>query len=256
MTTPSLLRIRGLHKRFGELVVLDGLDLDLAPGERLAIIGPSGSGKSTLLRIAMTLERPDAGSVHVGDDALWVDGARLTAAQRRGQRQARRRVGMVFQHFNLFPHLTALGNVALAPQCVLGLPRAEAEGRAKVLLERVGLADKADHWPKQLSGGQKQRVAIARALALDPALLLLDEITSALDPELVGEVVQVVRDLTRDTATTMILVTHQLGFARAVATRLIFMEHGRIVEEGTPEAVLEAPREARTQAFLGAMAAG
>lgn len=255
MTTPPLLRIRGLHKRFGELVVLDGLDLDLAPGERLAIIGPSGSGKSTLLRIAMTLERPDAGSVAIGDTALWRDGPRLSGRDRTVQHQARRRVGMVFQHFNLFPHLTALGNVALAARCVLGLSRAEAETRARTLLERVGLADKASHWPKQLSGGQKQRVAIARALALDPDLLLLDEITSALDPELVGEVVQVVRDLTSDTATTMILVTHQLGFARAVATRLMFMEHGRIVEEGAPEAVLDNPQQERTRAFLGAMAA-
>ncbi len=255
MTTPPLLRIRGLHKRFGDLVVLDGLDLDLAPGERLAIIGPSGSGKSTLLRIAMTLESPDAGSVHIIDDALWSNGPTVQGRDRAAQHHARRRVGMVFQHFNLFPHLTALGNVALAARCVLGLTRHAAETRARALLERVGLADKAEHWPKQLSGGQKQRVAIARALALGPDLLLLDEITSALDPELVGEVVHVVRDLTRDTATTMILVTHQLGFARAVATRLIFMEHGRIVEEGAPETVLDTPQQERTRAFLGAMAA-
>jgi len=254
MTNP-LIHIQGLSKRFGALIVLDALDLSVAAGERLAIIGPSGSGKSTLLRILMTLTTPDAGRVQIADDALWQQGARLDAEGARAQHRARRRVGMVFQHFNLFPHLSALRNVALAPQHVLGLDKAAAESRARKLLERVGLGDKADHWPKQLSGGQKQRVAIARALALEPDVLLLDEITSALDTELVGEVVQVVRDLTTDSATTMMLVTHQLSFARAVATRLLFMEHGRIVESGTPEAVLDHPQEARTQAFLGAMAA-
>lgn len=243
----------GLGKRFGDLVVLDGLDLVVEPGERLAIIGPSGSGKSTLLRIAMTLERPDAGSVAVGDTRLWSDGPRLDRAGRAEQARARRRVGMVFQHFNLFPHLSARDNVALAPRKVLGLDRATARDRAQALLDRVGLGDQGDHWPRQLSGGQKQRVAIARALAMEPDVLLLDEITSALDPELVGEVVQVVRDLAETSGTTMFLVTHQLGFARAVATRLLFMEHGRIVEEGVPAEVLDRPREARTAAFLGAM---
>jgi polar amino acid transport system ATP-binding protein len=246
--------IRGLSKAFGELVVLDQLTLDISPGERLAIIGPSGSGKSTLLRICMTLDRPDAGSVAIGDTRLWQDGPRLDAAGRSEQTLARRKVGMVFQHFNLFPHLSALGNVALAPRTVLGLSRADAETRARGILDRVGLGDKADHWPKQLSGGQKQRVAIARALAMEPDVLLLDEITSALDPELVGEVVQVVKDLASDSTTTMLLVTHQLGFARAVASRLLFMEHGRIVEQGVPSEVLDNPQEDRTRAFLGAMA--
>ena len=239
----ELLVIRGLSKRFGANLVLNAVDLSLAHGETVAIIGPSGSGKSTLLRCVNRLEEPSGGTV-LFDGEPVVGGTRLRAQ--------RARMGMVFQHFNLFAHMTVLGNVIEAPIQVLGLTREEAIARARRLLERVGLADKADSLPARLSGGQKQRVAIARCLAMEPRLLLLDEITSALDPELVGEVLQVIRDLTGQ-GMTMMIVTHEMGFAREVADRIVFMDGGQIVEQGLPEELLVRPRTLRLRRFLAAV---
>jgi len=239
----ELLAIRGMRKSFGTNLVLDGIDLTVARGETVAIIGPSGSGKSTLLRCVNRLEEPSGGEVVFEGEPVR-PGSRL--------RTQRARMGMVFQHFNLFAHMTVLGNVIEAPIQVLGLPREEAIARARRLLERVGLADKAESLPALLSGGQKQRAAIARCLAMEPQLLLLDEITSALDPELVGEVLQVIRDLARQ-GMTMLIVTHEMGFAREVATRVIFMDGGRIIEEGPPAELLSKPRSPRLRRFLAAV---
>ena len=239
----ELLVIRGLSKRFGANLVLNAVDLSLAHGETVAIIGPSGSGKSTLLRCVNRLEEPSGGTV-LFDGEPVVAGTRLRAQ--------RARMGMVFQHFNLFAHMTVLGNVIEAPIQVLGLTREEAIARARRLLERVGLADKADSLPARLSGGQKQRVAIARCLAMEPRLLLLDEITSALDPELVGAVLQVIRDLAGQ-GMTMMIVTHEMGFAREVADRIVFMDGGQIVEQGLPEELLVRPRTLRLRRFLAAV---
>lgn len=237
----SLLRVTGLTKRFGSNTVLGGVDLDVSKGERIAVLGASGSGKSTLLRCLNFMEMPDAGTI-------TLDG-RTVGRGERELTQLRQRIGMVFQQFNLFPHMTALGNVMEGPRTVQRRSKAEAEARAQRELARVGLADKADHYPAHLSGGQKQRVAIARALAMDPELLLFDEPTSALDPELVGEVLGVIRALAEE-GRTMLLVTHELGFAYHVASRVIFLADGRIHEQGTPDEVLKHPRKARTQAFL------
>jgi polar amino acid transport system ATP-binding protein len=243
--------MRGVSKRYGDLVVLRELDLDVAPGEKLSRIGPSGSGKSTILRILMTLEDIQGGEVRIGDEAMWTaKGGASVAADAATRRRLIRRIGMVFQHFNLFPHMTALGNITDAPIHVLGLARADAEKRARELLAQVGLAEKADSYPAQLSGGQKQRVAIARALAMQPEIMLFDEVTSALDPEVVGEVLDVLRDLARTSGMTMLLVTHEMGFAREFADRVVFMDAGRVVESGPPDQVLGRPTEARTQAFL------
>ncbi len=234
---PPLIKLRGVTRRFGTLTALEEVDLDVARGEVVVLIGPSGSGKSTLLRCVNALERPDEGEV-------LLDGERVDAA-RKDIDDLRAEVGMVFQHFNLFPHLTALGNVALAPRLVRGQP--DAGGRA--LLDRVGLADKADVYPDMLSGGQKQRVAIARALAMEPKAMLFDEPTSALDPEMVGEVLAVMRDLARD-GMTMLVASHEMGFAREVAHRVAFMDGGRIVEQGTPGDIFDRPQRDRTKAFL------
>jgi ABC-type polar amino acid transport system ATPase subunit len=234
---PPLIALRGVTRRFGTVTAIEEIDLDISKGEVVVLVGPSGSGKSTLLRCVNALERPDAGEV-------LLDGERVDAARRDVDR-LRAEVGMVFQHFNLFPHLTALGNVALAPRLVRG----EGDAKARALLGRVGLADKADVYPDMLSGGQKQRVAIARALAMEPIAMLFDEPTSALDPEMVGEVLQVMRDLARD-GMTMLVASHEMGFAREVAHRVVFMDAGRIVEAGTPEDVFERPRHDRTKAFL------
>ncbi|MBZ0254067.1 MAG: ectoine/hydroxyectoine ABC transporter ATP-binding protein EhuA [Candidatus Methylomirabilis sp.] len=240
--TPAV-RLSGVEKRYGDLVVLRDLDLEAARSEKLAVIGPSGSGKSTVLRVIMTLERVDAGTLEIGGEPVRYD-------DRAALRAARRKVGMVFQHFNLFPHMTALRNVAEAPIHVLGLSKAEARERAEELLGRVGLADKADAYPAQLSGGQKQRVAIARALAMRPEIMLFDEVTSALDPELVGEVLGVLRRLAEESDMTMLIVTHEMGFAREIADRVIFMEEGKVVEEGAPEAIFGEPERERTREFL------
>lgn len=234
-----ILAIRDLHKCFGHIDVLKGIHLEVNVGEVIALIGASGSGKSTLLRCINRLEIPTAGTVHF----------RGAVVNPKDVNRLRRDVGMVFQRFNLFPHLTALENVTLALRKVQGVPTERAVREGREILERVHLGDKADAYPGELSGGQQQRVAIARALALRPALLLFDEPTSALDPELVGEVLEVMRDLAAE-GRTMLVATHEMGFAREVANRVIFLNEGRIVEEGPPEQVLSAPREARTREFL------
>jgi len=247
-----ILRLEGVVKRFGELRVLDGLDLEVERSERVALIGPSGSGKSTILRVVMTLETIDAGRVEIDGLDLWhvERHGRRVAADEAHLRRCRAKVGMVFQHFNLFPHMTVLRNVTEAPMHVLGLTREKAEARARGLLDRVGLADKVDAHPAQLSGGQKQRVAIARALAMEPEVMLFDEVTSALDPELVGEVLAVLRRLARESRMTMLIVTHQMHFARDIADRVVFLDGGRIVEQGPPEEIFARPRHERTRTFL------
>ncbi len=237
----SILGVSGLTKRFGQADVLRGLDLEVAPGERIAILGASGSGKSTLLRCLNFMEMPDSGTV-------TLDG-KIVGRRESELIQVRQRIGMVFQQFNLFPHMTAIGNVMEGLRTVRRFPKAEAQARAEKELARVGLADKAASYPAHLSGGQKQRVAIARALAMEPELMLFDEPTSALDPELVGEVLGVIRTLA-DEGRTMLLVTHELGFAYHVATRVIFLADGVIHEEGTPDQVLVHPTKERTRAFL------
>ena len=236
-----LLQVRGLRKRFGADEVLRGIDLDVARGDRLAILGASGSGKSTLLRCLNFMEMPSAGTVALGGRVIEPNEAELT--------RVRQRVGMVFQQFNLFPHMTVLANVMEGLRTVKRLPEAQARAKALAELDRVGLADKAAAWPARLSGGQKQRVAIARALAMEPELLLFDEPTSALDPELVGEVLRVIRSLA-DEGRTMLLVTHELGFAYHVASRVLFIADGGIHEQGPPEQILKHPSQPRTQAFL------
>ncbi len=245
----TLLRVRGLTKRFGANEVLHGIDLDVEPGERIAILGASGSGKSTLLRCLNFMEVPTAGMVEL--DGKPVGSERGSGrVYREGELTAvRQRVGMVFQQFNLFPHMTAAGNVMEGLRTVRGQSKAEALKRAEKELARVGLADKAGTYPAHLSGGQKQRVAIARALAMDPEMLLFDEPTSALDPELVGEVLTTIHSLA-DEGRTMLLVTHELGFAYHVATRVIFLADGNIHEQGTPDEILKNPKNERTRAFL------
>ncbi|MFH9085493.1 MULTISPECIES: amino acid ABC transporter ATP-binding protein [unclassified Streptomyces] len=243
--------IRSVHKSFGSLDVLRGIDLQVRTGEVTVVLGPSGSGKSTLLRTINHLEKVDRGEISVDGALLGYRraGDRLYELPEREVLRQRTRIGFVFQNFNLFPHLTVLDNVVEAPVSALKRPRKAAVESAHRLLERVGLGDKADAYPRQLSGGQQQRVAIARALALEPKLLLFDEPTSALDPELVGEVLDVIRDLAAQ-GTTMIVVTHEIAFAREVADTVVFMADGRIVERGAPDEVLGAPREERTRAFL------
>ena len=236
-----IVQAHGLHKHFGALHVLKGVDLQVAERELVFIIGPSGSGKSTLLRCLNRLETPESGSV-------VVDGIDLLD-RRTDLNHARQRIGMVFQSFNLYPHMTALGNVTLALRKVAGKSRAEADAAGMAALERVGLADRAGHRPGQLSGGQQQRLAIARAIALEPRVMLFDEPTSALDPELVGSVLAVMRSL-RESGMTMVVVSHEMGFARAAADRVVFMDHGLIVEQGRPAEIFETPSHARTQAFI------
>jgi polar amino acid transport system ATP-binding protein len=238
-----MLRLEGVHKHFGALHVLRGVDLDVAQGSVVCVLGPSGSGKSTLLRCINLLEPPDQGRV-------ILEGEDITASGRRDLDVVRRRIGLVFQQFNLFPNKSALKNVSLAQKRVLGREPEEADRRSVALLERVDLADKVHEYPERLSGGQQQRVAIARALAMDPRVMLFDEVTSALDPELIKEVLDVMRELA-DEGMTMVVVTHEMGFARDVADRVVFMDGGVIVEEGEPAQVLERPREERTKGFLG-----
>jgi len=237
-----VVKIKNIHKYFGHLHVLKDLSLDVTKGEVVVVIGPSGSGKSTLLRCLNYLEPVQSGEI-------WIDGIRLDH-HKTNIRAVRAEVGIVFQSFNLFPHLTALRNVMLAPLVVRKRPDAEVRREAVAMLTKVGLQDKIDAYPSQLSGGQQQRVAIARALAMQPKLMLFDEVTSALDPELVREVLDVMKQLARD-GMTMIVVTHEMGFAREVADRVIFMDEGRIVEEGTASALFDRPRNQRTKEFLG-----
>ncbi len=255
-STPAV-RMREVNKAFGENVVLSGLDLDVDPGERVVIIGPSGSGKTTILRVLMTLERPDSGTVEISGRHLYHEekDGKLKPAGEKHIRGVRSKVGMVFQHFNLFPHLSALENIALAPVKVHGWSKDEANQRALELLDKVGLKPHANHTPGQLSGGQKQRVAIARSLAIEPEVMLFDEVTSALDPELVGDVLEVLKDIAADGKTTMMLVTHEMGFARESADRLVMFDGGRIIEEGQPAQVLSDPQNERTQTFLRAVLA-
>jgi ABC-type polar amino acid transport system ATPase subunit len=242
MAVRPVVEARGIHKHFGTHHVLKGVDLVLAERELAFVIGPSGSGKSTLLRCLNRLEEPSSGSV-------LVDGVDMLDP-RTDLNHARQRIGMVFQSFNLYPHMTALGNVTLALRKVAGKTREEADALGRAALARVGLADRAGHTPGQLSGGQQQRVAIARAIALEPRVMLFDEPTSSLDPELVGSVLGVMRDL-RESGMAMVVVSHEMGFARNAADRVLFMDHGVIVEEGTPAQIFEAPAQERTRAFIG-----
>jgi len=249
-----IVRFDKVTKAFGDLVVLNELSLDVAPAEKVTIIGPSGSGKTTILRVLMTLEEPNSGVIYVNGAPLWhmEKKGQLVDANEKHLRRVRGNIGMVFQHFNLFPHMTALRNVTEAPIHVLGMPKVEALARAEQLLEKVGLADKHDHYPSQLSGGQKQRVAIARALAMRPKVMLFDEVTSALDPELVGEVLSVIRELAEEGEMAMLLVTHEMGFAKEVSERVIFFDKGKVVEQGEPKQIFENPQHQRTQSFLSA----
>ncbi|MFE3598803.1 amino acid ABC transporter ATP-binding protein [Streptomyces sp. NPDC059142] len=254
-TAPSgarpMVDIRGVHKSFGSLEVLRGVDLQVGAGEVAVVLGPSGSGKSTLLRGINHLEKLDRGRVTIDGELIGYrrSGNKLHELKEREVLKQRLHIGFVFQNFHLFPHLTVVENIIEAPVSALRRPRATALAQAAALLERVGLSDKADAYPRQLSGGQQQRVAIARALAPEPKVLLFDEPTSALDPELVGEVLDVIKDLARS-GTTMIVVTHEIGFAREVADTVVFMDDGVIVEQGPPADVLDRPRHARTKAFL------
>lgn len=255
MTEQPMVRFDNVSKRYGALTVLDGLNLDIARGEKVSIIGPSGSGKTTVLRMLMTLET-------INDGVIWVEGEPLTHMQRNGKlvpadlahiRRIRAKIGMVFQSFNLFPHMTAMQNCIEAPITVLGMKRADAEARAAELLDMVGLSEKKDHYPSQLSGGQQQRVAIARACAMRPKIMLFDEVTSALDPELVGEVLEVIRKLGREHDLTMLMVTHQMGFAKEFSDRVCFFHAGKICEQGPPNELFGAPKNERTRQFLHAV---
>lgn len=239
-----MIKTQDLQKKYGDLLVLKGITTEIEKGEVVAIIGPSGSGKSTFLRCLNLMETPTAGDVFFKDVKLTDK-----KLKEKDLNQMREHIGMVFQHFHLFPNMTVLDNLTLAPQKLLGLSKAEAIERAEALLDKVGLSDKKDAYPNKLSGGQKQRVAIARSLAMEPELMLFDEPTSALDPEMVKEVLMVIQDLTRSHMTT-VLVTHEMAFARQVASRVLFMDDGVIVEEGTPEEIFDHPKEERTKAFL------
>jgi polar amino acid transport system ATP-binding protein len=253
MSAVPLVRVRGLRKSFGAHTVLDGIDLDVGRGEVAVLLGPSGSGKSTLLRCLNHLEKPDAGFVEVGGEVVGYrhDGRHLRELPDRAVTRQRARIGMVFQQFHLFPHRTALENV-VEGQLAAGVRRADAEARGRELLDRVGLGGREASYPRQLSGGQQQRVAIARAVANRPELLLFDEPTSALDPEMVGEVLAVMKDLA-STGLTMIVVTHEIGFAREAADQVVFLDGGHVVESGPPAEVLSRPRHERARSFLSAV---
>jgi polar amino acid transport system ATP-binding protein len=247
----AMVKAEAVHKRFGRLEVLKGISLEVAAGEVMCLLGPSGSGKSTFLRCINHLEKINSGRLSVDGELVGYReaGGKLHELHEKEVARKRAEIGMVFQHFNLFPHMTALENVTLAPIRVSRVSRDEAVARGREMLERVGLGDKLDTYPVALSGGQQQRVAIARALAMQPKLMLFDEPTSALDPELVGDVLDAMRGLAKD-GMTMIVVTHEMGFAREVADTVVFMDEGVVVEEGKPDQILAAPREERTQAFL------
>jgi ABC-type polar amino acid transport system ATPase subunit len=246
----AMLRLENIHKRFGPLEVLRGVDLEVRRGEVVCILGPSGSGKSTLLRCVNLLEPPEQGEIVVEGKDICRGPSSPSGEAGWELDFVRQRVGIVFQQFNLFPHKTALENVTMAPEKALGKPAEEARAKATQLLERVGLGDKLSEYPERLSGGQQQRVAIARALAMNPHVMLFDEVTSALDPELVKEVLDVMRELAEE-GMTMLVVTHELAFAREVGDQVVFMDEGVIVEQGKPADVLDSPREERTKRFLG-----
>ncbi|TRM11322.1 ectoine/hydroxyectoine ABC transporter ATP-binding protein EhuA [Lentibacillus cibarius] len=243
---------KDVHKSFGETEVLTGIDLDIKPAEKVAVIGPSGSGKTTIIRMLMTLEQPTSGSIIVDGKHLWhmEKNGKLVPANEKHLRQVRGDIGMVFQHFNLFPHMSILENCMTAPVHVQKVPKQEAKARSIEMLEKVGLGDKLDNYPSQLSGGQKQRVAMARALVMRPKVMLFDEVTSALDPELVGEVLEVIRDIAEEGEMAMVLVTHEMEFARDIADRVLFLDNGVIAEEGPPAEVLENSTNERLQSFL------
>jgi polar amino acid transport system ATP-binding protein len=249
--SPPMVLAEGVHKRFGRNEVLKGINLEVAPGEVMCLLGPSGSGKSTFLRCINHLEKINSGRLSVDGELVGYrqDGDRLHELRESEVARRRAEIGMVFQHFNLFGHMTALENTTCAPIHVKGVPRDQAKRRAAELLARVGLSDKLDDYPAQLSGGQQQRVAIARALAMDPKLMLFDEPTSALDPELVGEVLDAMQQLARE-GMTMVVVTHEMGFAKEVADKVVFMDGGLVVESGPPEQVIVNPQHERTRAFL------
>jgi polar amino acid transport system ATP-binding protein len=250
-----MVRFQNVAKRYGDLIVLDSLDLDVDAGEMVTIIGPSGSGKTTVLRMLMALEKIDDGVIYVdGEPMTHMDkNGQLVRADKRYLRRQRLNIGMCFQHFNLFPHMTALENCIEAPIQVLGLSKQEARDRARELLDMVGMLEKEDEHPSRLSGGQQQRVAIARSLAMRPKVMLFDEVTSALDPEVIGEVTQVIRKLVDKHNLTMLMVTHQMGFAREISDRVCFFYNGSIEEQGTPEQIFDSPQEERTQQFLSAV---
>ncbi|GGX47530.1 ectoine/hydroxyectoine ABC transporter ATP-binding protein EhuA [Streptomyces chartreusis] len=242
----ELIRLEQVTKRFGDNTVLDNLDFSVQAGKHVTLIGPSGSGKTTILRLLMTLTKPDEGRI-------TVDGQQLFPAPEKQIREVRKKIGMVFQQFNLFPNMTVLRNITEAPVTVLGMSKDEAEARARELLDMVGLADKCDARPTQLSGGQQQRVAIARALAMRPQVLLLDEVTSALDPELVAGVLDLLRDIARTTDITMLCVTHEMNFARDISDQVLMFDSGRVIESGTPEKIFNDPENDRTREFLSAV---
>ncbi len=252
MDTRPIVSLRNLHKRFGQLEVLKDISLDVASGEVVVIFGRSGSGKSTLLRCINLLEEPTSGSVEV-DGIVFNPGPLASRLKRATIRQIRLKTGMVFQDFNLFPHLSVIQNVVEAPITVKKMPREEAEELSMHFLEKVGVAEKRDEHPIRLSGGQKQRVAIARALAMQPKIMLFDEPTSALDPELIGEVLAVMKDLAHEAGVTMVVVTHEMGFAREVAHRMVFMHEGSLIEEGPPAELVTGARDPRTRRFLEAV---
>jgi ABC-type polar amino acid transport system ATPase subunit len=252
MDTRPIVSLRNLHKRFGQHEVLKDISLEVASGEVVVIFGRSGSGKSTMLRCINLLEEPTSGSMEV-DGIEFRSGPLASRRKRATVREIRLKSGMVFQDFNLFPHLSVIQNVVEAPITVKKMPREEAEELGMRFLERVGVADKKDEHPIRLSGGQKQRVAIARALTMQPKILLFDEPTSALDPELIGEVLAVMKDLARESGVTMLVVTHEMGFAREVAHRMVFMHEGRLIEEGPPAELVSGARDPRTRRFLEAV---
>ncbi|MCW3155065.1 ectoine/hydroxyectoine ABC transporter ATP-binding protein EhuA [Achromobacter spanius] len=251
------LTIKNLHKRYGDLEVLRGINLEIPAGQTVAVIGPSGSGKSTLLRVLMTLDQPTSGDIEIDGQPMWTDEqGRPVGVNSEYLRRVRGKIGMVFQHFNLFPHMTALGNTMEAPVHVLGMSKDQARERAVEYLDMVGLGDKLDVYPAQLSGGQKQRVGIARALAMCPEIMLFDEVTSALDPELVGGILEILRKLSARRSMTMIIVTHQMKFAERSSDRTLFFDQGNIVEDAESSVLFSQPKEARTRQFLDSVIEG
>jgi polar amino acid transport system ATP-binding protein len=251
MTEP-IVEFKDVHKSFGDVEVLKGIDIDIKPAEKIAVIGPSGSGKTTIIRMLMTLEVPTAGDIIVDGVNLWKmeKKGKMVKANEKHLREVRGDIGMVFQHFNLFPHMTILENCMTAPIHVKKEDKQEARERSIQMLEKVGLGDKLDNYPNQLSGGQKQRVAMARALVMRPKIMLFDEVTSALDPELVGEVLEVIRDIAKEGETAMVLVTHEMDFALDVADKVLFLDQGVIAEQGTAKEVIEDSENERLQSFL------
>lgn len=247
-----IVKYRSISKSYGAVNVLNDINLDIFPGEKIAVIGPSGSGKTTLARMLMTLERPSTGTIEVNGQLLWHQekNGKLIPATEKHLHIVRSNIGMVFQHFNLFPHMTILRNVTEGLIHVLGLHRSEADERAREMLEKVGLSDKVNEYPVRLSGGQKQRVAIARAVVMRPKIMLFDEATSALDPELVGEVLSIIKELAKQRDMAMLIITHEMDFARDIADRVLFTDEGSIVEQGTPDQIFEHPQSTRLQSFL------